>query len=154
SFLSLLHCLMPSPRWSRRRRATSRPTARRLGLESLEDRLTPAAALLSVGDIVILEGNPGAHNAVVPVTLSQPHDQGVRVNYNTANGPAVAGGDYNAVSGKLTFAKNEMSKSILIPVLGDRVAEASETFFVRLSNAAGARITDGEGIVTIVDDEP
>src|SRR5262249_59386663 len=54
----------------------------------------------------------------------------------------------------LTFACNEKSKSLLVPVIGDRLPEADESFFVRLSNARGARITDGEGIVTVVDDEP
>src|SRR5262249_20085895 len=96
----------------------------------------------------------GGHNAVVTVTVSERHGNSITVNYSTADGTATAGSDYNSMSGKLTFAKNEMSKTILVPVIGDRVPEADETFFVRLSNANGASIAKGEGIVTIVDDEP
>jgi hypothetical protein len=76
------------------------------------------------------------------------------VNYNTANGTALAGSDYTAVSGKLTFAKNEMSKSITVPIQGDRLIEADDYFSVRLSNPKGAKIADGQGLVTIVNDEP
>ena len=137
---------------------TSTPTRRRpapcrLGLESLEDRCTPSA-MLAIGDMTILEGNAGTHNALVPVTVSEPHGNAVTVNYSTADGTASAGSDYRAVSGKLTFALGEMSKSILVPVIGDRVPEADKSFFVELSNAKGAKIAKGEGIVTIVDDEP
>jgi len=110
--------------------------------------------MLAIGDMTILEGNAGTHNALVPVTVSEPHGNAVTVNYSTADGTASAGSDYRAVSGKLTFALGEMSKSILVPVIGDRVPEADKSFFVELSNAKGAKIAKGEGIVTIVDDEP
>ena len=42
------------------------------------------------------------------------------MNYSTANGTASAGSDYNAACGKLTFAKDQTSKTILVPVIGDR----------------------------------
>src|SRR5262249_14248035 len=135
------------------RRRPIRRLASRLCLEALEDRCTPAA-VLAISDLAVLEGNVGGHNAVVTVTVSERHGNSITVNYSTADGTATAGSDYNSVSGKLTFAKNEMSKTILVPVIGDRVPEADETFFVRLSNAKGASIAKGEGIVTIVDDEP
>src|SRR5262249_54123927 len=109
-----------------------RRLASRLCLEALEDRCTPAA-VLAISDLAALEANVGAHNAVVTVTVSEPHGNSITVNYNTADGTATAGSDYNSVSGKLTFAKNEMSKSILVPVIGDRVPEADESFFVRLN---------------------
>ncbi len=152
SFRSLLDRLLPRDS-NRSRRAARRPRTCCLSLESLEDRCTPSP-MLAIGDMTILEGNAGTHNAVVSVTVSEPHGNAVTVNYSTANGTASAGSDYRAVSGKLTFALGEMSKSILIPVIGDRVPEADKTFFVELSNAKGAKIAKGEGIITIVDDEP
>ena len=39
-------------------------------------------------------------------------------------------------------------------VNGDRLGESNETFFVNLSNATNATIADGQGVGTIVDDEP
>src|SRR5262249_23684737 len=128
----------------------ARPKACPLAVEALEDRRTPAA-LLSVGDVTLAEGNDGTHNAVVQVTVSEPHGNSVSVNYNTADGSARAGSDYNAASGTLTFNRNETAKSILIPIRGDRLPGPDRAFFVRLGNAKGAKVADGEGAVTIVD---
>ena len=117
------------------------PAPCRLSREALEDRAVPAS--LSVSDAVLVEGNAGTQYAAVIVRLSAPSSKTVTVNYGTANGTATAGSDYNAVSGKLTFARGETSKTILVPVLGDRLAEQDETFSVKLSGAKNARIDDG-----------
>src|SRR5262245_53559474 len=150
-----IHTFFKSLTSTSTRRRPIRRLASRLCLEALEDRCTPSA-VLAISDVAVLEGSVGAHNAVVTVTVtvSAPHGNSITMNYNTADGTAKAGSDYNSVSGKLTFAKNEMSKNILVPLIGDRIPEADESFFVRLSNAKGANIAKGEGIVTIVDDEP
>jgi len=134
------------------RRRTERPLTRRLALETLEGRAVPAS--LSVGDTFLSEGNDSAQNAAVVVSLDAPSARTVMVNYNTANGTAVAGSDYNAVSGKLTFAPGQTSQPILVPIRGDRLAEVNENFFVNLSSARHAKIADAQGRVTIMDDEP
>ena len=128
-----------------------RTTACRLAVEALEDRCVPAS--LTVSDVSILEGNAGTTNALVTVRLSAPSNQSVTVNYSTANGTALAGSDYQAVSGTLTFAKGQTSKSILVPVIGDNLSEPNETFFVNLKGAKRATIADGQGVVTIVNDD-
>ena len=143
-FRTLFHALKP--------RATRRPAPCRLSVEALGDRIVPAK--LSVGDAVILEGNAGIKYAEVTVSLDTPANKAVTVNYRTADGTALAGSDYQASSGKLTFASGETTKTIRVPVIGDRLAEPNETFSVHLSGAKGARIADGAGVVTIVDDEP
>jgi hypothetical protein len=134
-------------------RANPRPVTLRPTVEALEHRLTPATARLSIADATIVEGNDGTQNALVTVSLNRPHGK-VTVNYSTADGSATAGSDYTAVSGRLTFAKNEMSKTIAVPVRGDRLVEFDEYFSVNLSNASGAKIGDGTGVVTIIDNEP
>lgn len=158
-FRTLLRSLNPAlsrtparqPRGGARRRL---PVRCRLAVEALEDRAVPAA-VLSVGNAAFLEGNSGTQNTEVTVTLSETHANSITVNYSTAaNGSAIAGGDYHAVSGKLTFAKDQMSKTILVPVIGDRVPEADETLWVQLSNAKGAKIANGTAVVTIMDNEP
>jgi hypothetical protein len=110
--------------------------------------------MLTISDASVVEGNTGTTNAQVQVSLTEPHGNSVTVKYSTANGSALAGSDYNAVSGTLTFSKNEMTKTLLIPVRGDRVPESSEYFTVQLSNSKGAKIQDGLGNITIFDDEP
>jgi hypothetical protein len=80
--------------------------------------------------------------------------QTVSVNYATANGTATSGSDYAATSGTLTFAPGETSKTITVAVTGDTLSEPNETFFLNLTNAVGASISDGQGQGTIQDDEP
>src|SRR5262245_25757977 len=121
----------------------SRPKACRLSVECLEDRRVPAA-MLTIGDVTVLEGNDGTQNALVSVSVTEPHGNSISVNYATADGSALAGSDYNAVSGKLLFKLNEMSQSILIPIRGDRILELDKSFFVRLSDPKGAKIADGQ----------
>jgi hypothetical protein len=91
--------------------------------------------------------------AVFTVTLAAPSIQTITVQYATGNGTAVAGQDYTATSGTLTFAPGETVKTILVPILDNAVYEPTETFTVTLSNAIGAAITDGQGVGTIADND-
>src|SRR5262249_22304527 len=73
-------------------------------------------------------------------------------NYSTANGTALAGSDYTAVSGTLTFAPGETTKTIIVQALDDTLFEPSETFTVTLSNpSSGVTISDGLAAGTIQD---
>jgi Calx-beta domain len=137
---------------ARRGAPRPRPAPCLLAIEALEDRCVPAS--LSVSDFTLIESNAGTQYAAVVVSLDAPSTRTVSVNYNTADGMALAGSDYQAASGKLTFALGETSKTILLPVSGDRLGEPDETFFVKLHGAKNAKIADGTGVVTIVDDEP
>ena len=78
----------------------------------------------------------------------------VTVDYATADGTAKAGEDYTATSGTLTFAAGERTKTVRVPILDDAIDEGEETFKLRLSNARGARIGDGEATGTISNDDP
>jgi hypothetical protein len=114
------------------------------------DQNTPQ---LQLRDATVTEGNTGTTTATFTVDLSTPSTQTVTVNFATANGTA-AGSDYQTASGTLTFAPGETSKSISVLVNGDRLAEPNENFVVNFSGATNANISDGQGVGTIVDDEP
>jgi hypothetical protein len=109
---------------------------------------------ISIGDRTVTEGNTGSTSATFTVTLSAAYDVPVTVQYATANGTAMAGSDYQAVSGMLTIPAGQTTGTITVLVNGDRPAESNETFVVNLSNPTNAAITDGQGVGTIVDDEP
>lgn len=136
---------------ARRRLTRLQPAACLLTVEALEDRCVPAS--LSVSDFSILEGNAGTRNALVTVSLSGASNPNVSVNYSTASGTALAGSDYQGVSGTLNFNKGVTSKTILVPVFGDTLIESNESFFVNLRNAKHATIADAQGVVTIVNDD-
>jgi hypothetical protein len=114
----------------------------------------PSAPRLRIGDVTVAEGNTGTVAAAFTVTLSAASDQPVTVAYATGDGSATAGSDYQTTSGTLIFAPGETSKTITVPVIGDRLPEPTETFVVNLSSPTNATIADGQGVGTIVDDEP
>uniref|UniRef100_A0ACD5H665 Calx-beta domain-containing protein n=1 Tax=Desertifilum tharense IPPAS B-1220 TaxID=1781255 RepID=A0ACD5H665_9CYAN len=86
------------------------------------------------------EGDTGTRNAVFTVSLT-PGDLPVTVNYTTVAGTATAGTDFTPVTGSLTFAPGETEKQVTVQVIGDTVPEVNETFFLQLSNASGAAIS-------------
>ncbi|MHB8877335.1 MAG: Calx-beta domain-containing protein, partial [Myxococcaceae bacterium] len=110
--------------------------------------------LLSIDNVSVTETNTGMVNAVFTVTLSPASASAVTVNYATADGSALAPGDYAATNGALTFAVGVTSQTITVSVNGDALDEADETFTVNLSGAANAAILDGQGLGTIVDNDP
>ena len=90
------------------------------------------------------------------VTLDGPSALQVSVGYATADGTALAGSDYAAASGMLTFAPGETAKTIRVVVLDDGLDETDEeTFAVTLSEPSGAILgTDTATGVIRDDDEP
>jgi hypothetical protein len=97
----------------------------------------------------------GTQFASLTVTLSTASSQPVAVSYGTANGSAAAESDYQSTSGSVTFDAGETTKTISVLVNGDGAGEPNETFLVNLGLAEGsAVIADGQGVGTIVDDEP
>src|SRR5262249_1730715 len=91
--------------------------------------------------------------ATFTVTLSTANSRTVTVNYATAAGTATAGSDYSSASGTVTFNPGETSKTVLVTVWGDTVAESNETFYVNLSGGTNATIADSQGLGPIADDD-
>lgn len=112
-----------------------------------------ASSDLSIGAVRVVEGDSGERVVEVIVTLSSPASGPVTASYATTNGTAVAGSDYHAASGSVTFALGDVVKRITLGVIGDGLVEGDETFDVALSNASGATIAGNAARVTIVDDD-
>jgi hypothetical protein len=109
---------------------------------------------LTINDVTVDEGDNGTVNAIFTVSLSPAAAQTVSVDYATGDGGAEAGDDYLAAAGALTFDPGETGQTIEVAVIGDEIDEASgETFFVYLSNAGNANLSDAQGEGTINDDE-
>jgi hypothetical protein len=113
----------------------------------------PPPPSLSVSDVSQSEGNSGASGFVFSVTLSAASAQPVSVGFATADGSAVAGSDYVATSGSLSFAPGQTSLTVSVPVTGDTQVEPDETFSLVLSGPSGATIARGRGFGTILNDD-
>jgi hypothetical protein len=109
---------------------------------------------LSVSDAFVVEGSTGTTFLAFVVTLAPASAAPVTVNVATANGSAIAGSDYTAVSGTLTFTPGVTRRAVFVPVSGDNTWEEDETLTLRLTGATNAAVTDGEGVGTILNDDP
>jgi len=105
---------------------------------------------ISINDAPTVDESAGT--MTFTVTLSNPSDAPVTVDYASQDGTATAGLDYTAVTGTLTFAPGETTQTITVPVTDDYLAEGSETLDMVLSNPSNATIADGVGLGIIVDE--
>lgn len=108
---------------------------------------------LLVSDVTVIEGDSGTTTAVFTVTLAPTSNQAVTVDYATANGTAIAGSDYVADDGSLTFDPGEASQTVAVLVNGDSDDEPDESFTLNLTNPANADIIDAQGMATVIDDD-
>ncbi len=108
------------------------------------------------GNISIADSTAPTEKALlqtVVVFMSSRQSLPISLKFETFDGTATAGQDYEAVSGSLIFEVGETVKAIQIPILDDRKAEDKETIIVKISDASTGNITDDEAIVFITDDD-
>jgi Calx-beta domain len=112
----------------------------------------PVRPGISIADVALNEGSQGTTNFVFTVSLSAASSQTVTVAYATANDTAGAN-DFRPAAGTLTFAPGQTSATITVVVVGDTAVEPDEQFFVNLTNAVNAVITDAQAVGTIRNDD-
>jgi hypothetical protein len=106
-----------------------------------------------VADASVVEGDSGTVLAQFLVTLSSASEQVVTIAFATAGQTATAGADYTETAGTLTFPPGQTSQTVLVPVVGDTLDEADETFRLTLSAPGNATLADPVAIGTIIDDD-
>ena len=104
---------------------------------------------ISIDDVAVNEPSSGSVTAEFTVSLLPAASDVVTVNFATADGTAVAPGDYVATSGQVTFQPGETSQPVSVTVNSDAAVESDESFVVNLTNAVNALISDNQGTGTI-----
>ena len=116
----------------------------------------PVAPNLSINDVSQSEGNAGTTTFAFTVSLSAPAPVGgVTFDIATAdNSATVVDNDYaaNSLTGQ-TIPAGSSTYTFNVTVNGDTNVEADESFFVNVTNVAGANVTDGQGLGTINNDD-
>ena len=108
---------------------------------------------ITVQNTSIVEGDGEPTKAQFEVTLSESAGTPVTVEYETLDGTAKAGEDYQETVGSLTFAPGETRRFIEVSIIGDLVNEADEVFTLRLKNAINGTLGNNEAQGTIVNDD-
>lgn len=105
----------------------------------------------SVADLVVAE-DAGA--AVMTVTRTGDISVAVSVDFGTVDGSALAGADYVAAAGTLSFDAWDVGKDVSVSFIDDTLAEGAEALDVVLSNVVGAALgTPVTATLTIVDND-
>ena len=86
---------------------------------------------LSIDDIIV---NEDTGFAEVTISLTQPLEIPLSIDYSTADHTAESGTDYTSTTGTLTFNPGVNSQTIVIPIIDSNVVELDETFFINLTN--------------------
>ncbi|MGH3049730.1 MAG: beta strand repeat-containing protein [Gaiellaceae bacterium] len=120
---------------------------------TIADNDVATGPTLSIGSAQVTEGDRKTSNVTLTVKLSAPSTKTVAVTASTVDGSADAGSDYVAKTATLTFKPGATTATFQVAIVGDKVAEPTETFSVVLSNASGATIATGTATVTIVDND-
>ena len=93
-------------------------------------------------------GGPMMRQAYFNVLLSHAHSRPVSVDWTTVPGTALPPGEYDTMSGTLTFLAGEVSKIIVVPVR-EFDADVTDHFTILLSSPINATIADAVGIANI-----
>lgn len=118
----------------------------------VDDDVPEATGSLRMRDAVLQVGETAGSLQVVVERVGGSGGN-ASVNYLTSNGTAVAGLDYGAASGTLTWPSGDASpRTLTLTIINDPAVEAQESFMIGLSQADGASL--GSPIsttITIVD---
>ncbi len=109
--------------------------------------------VLLAQNTAVTEGNSGTNFAIFSIALSFAPTNAVAVSYSTASGSAISGLDFLSRSGTTQFLAGQTLVNVSVPILGDTLAEPHEVFFLNLSNAVNASISDAQAAGTILDND-
>ena len=97
---------------------------------------------LSIGDASLVDGSGSGGGMRFEVRLAPASTSTVTVRYETEDGTAIAGLDYTAARGTLTFSAGVTRAAIEVAILSAAEGQYPKTFTVTLSNPSGARLAD------------
>ena len=129
--------------------ATNATISRSRAALNITDSSSTTVGALAAGSV-----SEGAGTATVSVTWTGYSTATVTATYTTADGSALAGSDYTATSGTLTWSGGETgTKTFSVPVIDDTDDEPDQQFMVSLSSVVSNVVTRSTAAMTIVDND-
>ncbi len=111
-----------------------------------------AAPQLLFGDVSVDEGDV-TQTVWVTVSLSAASGVTGTVDWATGGGTAVAGTDYQPISGTLTFAPGQTSQTIALTIVGDTLPEETESLQLLFTTPTHLTLGQTALTITILDDD-
>jgi hypothetical protein len=110
---------------------------------------TPTSPTLAPTGFSVTASTTGTATGNFMVNLSSASTSPVTVQYATADGTAIAGTDYTAASGTLTFAPGTTTETVPVTILASAATSGSKTLTLNLSNPTNATIAATSAVGTI-----
>ena len=117
------------------------------------DPWPPTSAPLPTVSVADAEGTEEDGEIVFEVELSESSSQYVSLGYQTFEGTAVEGEDYERTAGKLTIAPGDTVATVSVPLIDDSHEDGGETFVFAVDFASGAVFGDARATGTILNTE-
>jgi uncharacterized repeat protein (TIGR01451 family) len=110
---------------------------------------------LTIGDATIREGNSGFPSMTFNLNLSAVSPVPVYVGYETSDGTAIAGADYNAKSGLFTFNPGTLTRQLALSqvVRANTTIQSNRFFYVNLTTITNVFLIRTQATATILDDD-
>ncbi|HWS76046.1 MAG TPA: Calx-beta domain-containing protein, partial [Quisquiliibacterium sp.] len=103
--------------------------------------------VVSVADVAVDESTSEVARFVF--TLDRPASGTTSVQYQAVAGTALAGQDFTAITGTVTFAAGDTAQVVEVPLLDDAQAEGAEQFTLQLGAATGLMLGTPQAVATI-----
>jgi len=127
------------------------------GLSTISNAVATTSVFMPAAfaiDAAVLEGDAGTTNLIFKVSLATPPFTNAAVRFATVNQTALAGKDYFSTNGILTFAPGVTTQSFAVRVIGNLLNETNKHFAVNLSSPTNLTIIKGQGVGTILNEDP
>ncbi|WP_439105758.1 retention module-containing protein [Congregibacter sp.] len=109
---------------------------------------------LPLVDIDFVAVGEGDGVAILTLSLDRPAVGDVSIDWSTASLGAIAGQDFEAVSGTAIILEGQTSVQISVPIIDDLIVEDTEFALVNLTGVSGnAVIADPQGTIRIFDND-
>ncbi len=111
----------------------------------------PTLPTISISDSTAVESDPFL---TFTITLNITSEQDVLVDYGTLDGTAVAGMDYQPISGTLMIPAGQATAVLTVPLLNNDMDDGDRSFTLVLSNPVNGELGNDTAVGTILDDDP
>jgi hypothetical protein len=109
--------------------------------------------IITLNGANVTEGNCGLAVLSTTATINPPSGKMISWLYETQDGSARAGEDYNAETVQMSVLPGGASIPLGVVVIGDRVDEADESLLARLSNITNGNVSSVQATLGILDDD-
>jgi subtilisin family serine protease len=127
-------------------------TPRATSVSSIQLASATTSIAETAGHIDINVTRTGDLNGFATVNYTTSDTAGL-TNCQAVNGKASERCDYETAAGTLRFSVGEATKTIIVPIVDDVLAEGGETFTLTLSGVAGAGLGTSTSTITINDND-